>query len=577
MNWQLTEVGHVRDSFGCFDLMSIGRAELDFRMQAAWPRVVSEFVGHRDGFAGLANVDVGHTRQWLRSLNAAGQGAHICPMTLALTARRGCRRSVHGVLVRMVASTGFGFANILLTIVRIFLMTFGLLCLSSLKLSLPMVGDCCLSHSVRGFRCWLRYRSLFPMWPSGCLLRARMRIFTDGSCENQGIAPERFASWAFVVAPLHFHDSSCLFQDSGHLPGLLQSAYRSEVFAVLRALRFASAQGCPVHLWTDCNSVVLLLRKLLAGAPIPSNQPHGDLWYPILALIQAIGLDRVKITKVASHVEQLGCVSPLEAWCASWNAEADRVAGHTNLTRSDAFWTMLEKHRLASRAAHEISRTAQEVMHNISLQVLREADQTASLDVSDPPVVVVDGPQVPGWNVLPALTAWPLGAIRWYGARIVKLMLTWFWDAVGNQPTSPVRWISHFQLFVDFQMCTDEFGPVHDTKTNKWKDPGPSSLLGLENLSFKTRARWFTKVLKESLRHMQIQIPAMSCRPHCRYLNLHCGCMAIPWPEGRLDLVDAWFRSHLSAAAARDGRSLESLPQAGRHPPMPAVSVDASI
>ena len=44
----------------------------------------------------------------------------------------------------------------------------------------------------------------------------------------------------------------CHLVESGVLPGLMQSAIRAEVFAVIRAITFAVDNDVSVMIWTDC-------------------------------------------------------------------------------------------------------------------------------------------------------------------------------------------------------------------------------------------------------------------------------------------------------------------------------------
>ena len=53
--------------------------------------------------------------------------------------------------------------------------------------------------------------------------------------------------------------------DAGVLPGILQSAVRAEIFAVLQALKLTVRHKGTVRLWSDCDSVVRRVTKLLQG------------------------------------------------------------------------------------------------------------------------------------------------------------------------------------------------------------------------------------------------------------------------------------------------------------------------
>ena len=52
---------------------------------------------------------------------------------------------------------------------------------------------------------------------------------------------------------------------AGPLPGLHQTAFRAELYAVVVALEWASAQACEVQIWSDCQAVVDGVRRIKAG------------------------------------------------------------------------------------------------------------------------------------------------------------------------------------------------------------------------------------------------------------------------------------------------------------------------
>ena len=55
-----------------------------------------------------------------------------------------------------------------------------------------------------------------------------LQLFTDGSCIHQSYADFRFAAWAVVSAQADDNDAGVVL-DCGHLPGVLQNAYRAEI------------------------------------------------------------------------------------------------------------------------------------------------------------------------------------------------------------------------------------------------------------------------------------------------------------------------------------------------------------
>ena len=82
-------------------------------------------------------------------------------------------------------------------------------------------------------------------------------LFTDGSCHFP-TQPWRLASWAVTQAcscDLADESASVVLAASS-LAGVMQSAFRAEVRAVLKAIRIAHKTAKPVRIWSDCNGVV---------------------------------------------------------------------------------------------------------------------------------------------------------------------------------------------------------------------------------------------------------------------------------------------------------------------------------
>ena len=392
LGWSIATDGRVADRFGVFNFLTIGKAELMFRMHLAWPTVVASWVDHRSGFQGLAHADISDTRLWLRGLNLQSQGAFrkiLNGAHITQDSKRHCDRSRPATTDQCIrcgcSDSRFhrfwiceAFAP-----VRDRLPDDMLRLVPSLPESLVSYGWSLSPHTLKP---WLQTLQAIPdVLPSQidvCLPPGPwLHVFTDGSCEDQGNSYVRFASWGLVVAHLEVLDYTPCFTDAGHLPGILQSSYRAETFAVLRALHLAWVSSRAVHIWSDCSAVVSQLRALTLGRTVATGHPHGDLWRRIANYVKQIGPGHVR---VASHVENLDQPGTLDDWGSHWNAQVDAVAGSRNLSRPDAFWTLLEQHRLATRAAREISRHVQTVQLEISLQVLQEADQEKA--VEDDPV-----------------------------------------------------------------------------------------------------------------------------------------------------------------------------------------------
>ena len=106
-------------------------------------------------------------------------------------------------------------------------------------------------------------------------------------------------------------------------------------------------------------------------------------------------------------------------------------------------------------------------------------------------------------------------------------------------------------------LTTGEPGPVHQSKWRNGKDIQGIRLLGL---SFRQRARWFTKCWKEILRHAGIQVEFAYGKPFSQVMQMYTGCAALPWPLERLSIADEWMLSKCHTTFRRQARIIDSLP-----------------
>ncbi|CAL1168460.1 unnamed protein product [Cladocopium goreaui] len=360
-----------------------------------------------------------------------------------------------------------------------------------------------------------------------------VHLFTDGSCFAQHDVQLRFAAWAVIQASCDgvtdYTGSRIL--GSGPLPGLLQSSVRAEFFAIMIALQItADHDGC-VFLWTDCEAVVKRLRRLISGSHVRVNSAHADLWHRIEEALDG-RRHKVVITRVAAHQCPDEAPSFFAEWCFRHNGLADKQAVRANFQRGEEFWDLQRRHSQATASVEFFNRTVQRVLLRISQEVVRQ-EVTCLSELPGVP----QEPSVPlqPWRQLPAVSI-PAAATRWYGDSMVRLLASWFWHTLTDC-AAPVVWVSHFQLYTDFMLSTGHPGPVH---VGRWVDGKSVSWLSLRGFSFKQRARWFIKVLKETLRHLDVKLQMDYGKPWSQMILFHTGIIALPWPAARLSLVDDW-------------------------------------
>ena len=359
------------------------------------------------------------------------------------------------------------------------------------------------------------------------------------------------AAWSVTAADPR-QPALCQVLDMGPLPGLLQSSYRAEIFAIWRSLCIARLQTEQVHVWTDCGSVVRRLQKILDGHEPKPNSSHSDLWRLVSQCLNDFRPGQVVVHKVTAHQQVSQASSPLEEWCFTHNAFADQTAMAAHRMRPPGFWRLFGQHVNATLACQKISRDVQLTLLAISKAVLRARDLVEEGEREDLGVPMQVTPD--DWTPVGQLSI-PPAAVRWYGDDVVRQVLSWFWQAVYDS-TAELRWVSQFQLYVDF-MLSGESAP---TNYDGWKHGKHTPHVDLMAFSFLVRARWFSKVLRECLRHHGTKITFRYGRPHSRAVLMHTGCLALPWCQQRLDGVDSWLLSHSATGFHRTSKVMENVP-----------------
>ncbi|CAE7466734.1 unnamed protein product [Symbiodinium sp. CCMP2592] len=155
-------------------------------------------------------------------------------------------------------------------------------------------------------------------------------LFTDGSCSDPGSPDLALAAWGVVHAGLA-RPVAC-----GHVPGLLQTAPRAEIWAMISAVRWALEYRLPCIVWSDCQNVVDSVDELLAGSSL-DHCADDDLWRILAGLLQQLDGNQFLVRHVPSHLDQTLTEGPFEDWVAVNNDHADTLAVFVNNNRSVEF------------------------------------------------------------------------------------------------------------------------------------------------------------------------------------------------------------------------------------------------
>ncbi|CAE7393753.1 Pol [Symbiodinium sp. CCMP2592] len=511
LGWAWCPDGHcLRDAISTFDPWQVSPQELMHRLVYAWQFRVGSELESRSGFSGMSRVDAALTNRLLKGwkdedrLNVmlAQAGAFFTQDALHHFSQdpadslhcRFCRQP-DSVQHRLWYCSAFEDCRA--------------------QCSAFELPDPATDLPVQFLRGWaLRPAKQLELWQalaaiddrSGqfdlpASLPARLDVFTDGSCLLPTVPQLRLASWSVVLAA----DSTVRpwVLAAGALPGIVQTAFRAEIFAVLSALKLALQTGRAVRIWSDCAGVVRKLTRM--GSGLISLRPsmlNFDLWQQVADVLARLTVPWT-VHKVAAHVDADASLSAVDDWLIHNNAAADAAADKANAQRSDFFWALWNDVR-RDFTLQELKATAA-----LRHQRLVAAKATAGKDTLWEDKAVGAATAVP---VIHALSEPLPRALLKFGDPFVLAISQWL-VGLTELPQHAVQWYSFAQLYLAFCFETHIVPPVWDAGTRRWvhvSDEEPR----LAGISFAIRARYFRQQVRAVVSHGRGRLLTAEARPY---------------------------------------------------------------
>ena len=573
--------GQWQDAVGSFHPGMVNFAELSLRLQWCWNRLIAASVCHRKDFGGLVHVDVVTTRrclsllppdqQALMRLSLSGglytQDAHAhwndgpgtckwcgqldslehryfhCPATSRL------RLQVAPDLVRLRASVPDALALRSWAIQPHTQMDW-LRCLNAIPSQVP---PCAVEFSSSRWNC----------------------VFTDGSCLWQSLPDVRVAAWGVVLAvPFSGHWTSAgpRVLCSGQLPGLCQTAYRAELYALCVALHHAAVGGFRVKIYSDCLGVINKYFLLTRGqVGLKQNTGSADLWQWLLSSLDRLGQNNVQLIKTPAHRRVSSATTQREAWQFWNNSVADQVAKFANLDRGEEFWTTWSEHAQAVTAAKQLHEQAWQLHLQVGLLSVQDS-ASADLDVE---VVHVPRPSrvfEPRFCIAAWKGSIPPAFANEYGYGMASRIAQW-WTARTSAGTEEIKWVSFVHLYVDYQLTWGCAGPLQSKKT--WLDIFLRPYLDAGKYPFLKKVKWFRRCLKQFWSQSQQVIGMEQCRCASEIMQTHIQSASVRWDAAALHMTENWIAENCREPVARGTKVLQSLPIANAIPGL-RVSDNAS-
>ena len=390
-------------------------------------------------------------------------------------------------------------------------------------------------------------------------------VFTDGSCFCQATPAYRLASWAAVLAPAvdqPWLDQSVCVLGAGPVPGICQTAYRGELFALAFVLHHAAAVGARVQVFCDCKGVINKFHRVTAGnTRVRHNSASADLWTWVVDSVDRLGLQNIKLVKTGAHRGLAQSRSRQDAWEIWHNNKVDGVAKQANLHRSSAFWQCWEQHVHAVKA----SATLHQQVVQFHLAVARRSARSGT----ETDVVVAPTPRPPREFALVYTNQFwdghlPSQVVLEYGAAMANRLVHWWLARTTEDSVSPVKWITCAHLYVDYQIATGCPGPIkHGTK---WLDYTTRRYMEPEKHPFLHRLKWFRRMLKFFWKHTGHEVGLAQCRGEGESILSFINCGSVPWCMASWSGAEHWLLKSIGQPCLRGSGPLQALPIAAQQP-----------
>ena len=586
LGWTICDEGCVCDTWGKFSLFSISLQELEMRAEAAWCQVVAASVQHRKCFQGLHEVDARATRAFVAGLSVGDQGLFRKALNGAsFTNDSQCYYTPSGSSTcEYCGQEDSRFHRFWKCPV---------FAPARAKVPAHVLEQIdhlppCLTHAG-----WLLKPPTMDSWWATLLdipypvVQEELALpdqrcydlFTDGSCLWPKAHQYRLASWAVCLAGLSEDWSDSRVLQAGPLPGLQQSAFRAELFAVFIAVQWSRVNNKRIRIWSDCLGVVKRFKRLLSSKQQPKHGvAHYDLWMVIYEELQHMQHKHVQITKVAAHQSLDMAESAFDSWVVVNNLLADRAAKLANLCRPPWFWQAHRHHVSQVIQCEEVGKAVQAVILDISRQVVvRTACHAADGSLTrEQPADMTLSTQLDTsgtWTDVDIVRPLPWKLTQVFGFVVTARVAAWISESLQAAQTDgePCRWVSVHQLYLDYQLATGDIGPIFD---QGWTDESRRPDICLRGFPFRRRCSWFSRLLKRLVQSSGGHLDVRVLRPHSTVFALHTPSIWIPWTQQRLDWIEEWAIVRVPRSITRDGHLLDTLPVPKRDRRWPQLSLE---
>ena len=248
-----------------------------------------------------------------------------------------------------------------------------------------------------------------------------------------------------LASPFHLDFQPCDFRPLAAQPldGLLQSAFRAALKALIIALQFAVSSRRGIRVWTDCQSVIGSWSTYVRdGVPVKANAKHSDLLHDLQRSAQDLDLSCVEVLKVPAHVDAMAYANDLERWLVIDNDVADRTAKCANLMRAKTTWALWHAY------AQQLQLHQYQANH-VRARIVAVSKFWIAIAQPAPCTEVIWSRPVKAGRVQPALSWEAPDVLVLVGPTFLKSFGSELADRLGRwisrirAPPEPLQWISY--------------------------------------------------------------------------------------------------------------------------------------
>lgn len=564
LGWAVTAEGGAVDTISPFCVFSTHRDELLFRIVHAWPRVLAAEVYHRPSFAGIQQADIPALKRAMTEFGEADREFLKCALdgTLYIDVGRS-KQEREGPRVCKFCQAPDSFYH------RIWECPNFASCRSKFPYThlLSELPPCLINHGWPTYPSeWLRLLEYFAdlrmhcvlpfpvQWPTNQVLE----LFTDGACAHPTKPKLRFAAYAVTLALGGIGSLDHVVVGAGHVPGIIQTAYRAELLAMVRAFEVVGQLGRVGRIWSDNLAVCRRARKILEGWVPKRTLAHFDLLDRLVELVREFDLgNKVSVVKVVSHASLLTAEDDLQHWAFWRNNLVDAAADYTNNSRPSIFWKLWQDAAIAVETSESIHAEILKVL----VQVARFQPTTKETGSYETPEETCPQPEV---QPLTSEHVLSMRVTEMYGQLNMSHIDRW-WRNVGERSLKSrgrLCWVAGLHLYIDF-FWTTEFQGVISPKFGQWFSD-PSEVPGLQ-LNLSSRTTMFLRAWNAYMKDRHQYIPRKLTRPRSSVLACWVQSYRLPWSFQRLDAIDKALMAAFGRQVVK-GVQISTLVTLSKHP-----------